>query len=313
MDRHIPFFDSYWYCYANSAAMLLGASGFAVEPAKIEVLSGVGLGACIPAGGLPFFSSAAGLPDTGISRALEILGFAFEERAQEDGSAPPFDWLASRLASGPVVAGPLDMSLLRYNPGRPPGGGVDHYVLVSALDATNVRVHDPAGYAGVSLSRDLFAEAWRASTIAYRRGAFRAWCAPRRVHTPSDTAIRQDAIAWFKDLYRQSMAIAAEHGWVEGEAVIRDLARRARDGALSPAQCGHLRFFALPLGAKRALHFSEFFDAIGADIAALKRHQAGLFGDCHSRFMQDDTAGMADSLDALAACEARLRDAVLAL
>jgi hypothetical protein len=130
---------------------------------------------------------------------------------------------------------------------------------------------------------------------------------------PSDIAICQDAIAWFKDLYRQSMAVAAEHGWVEGEAAIRDLARRARDGALSPAQCGHLRFFALPLGAKRALHFSEFFDAIDADIAALKRQQAGLFGDCHSRFMQDDTAGMADSLDALVACEARLRDAVLAL
>src|SRR5687768_12687104 len=127
MDRHIPFFDSAWYCYANSAAMLLGASGVPIAPAQIEVLSGVGLGAFMPEGGLPFFSGAAGLPDRGISRALEILGFAFEEQAQDEGSMPPFDWLASRLSSGPVVVGPLDMSLLHYNPGRPRGGGVDHY------------------------------------------------------------------------------------------------------------------------------------------------------------------------------------------
>lgn len=312
MDRHIPFFDGYWYCYANSAAMLLGASGFPVRPADIEVLSGVGLGACIP-GELPFFSSAAGLPDRGISRALTILGFAFEEHAQEDGSDPPFDWLTSRLASGPVAIGPLDMSLLRYNPARPTGGGVDHYVLVSAIDASSVRVYDPAGYAAVTLSRDLLAQSWRASSIAYRRGAFRAWCAPRRVRTPSDESIRHEAVAWFKSLYRTSVMKAAERGWLEGELAIRRLAKLARDRALSAAQSGHLRFFALPLGAKRALHFKEFFLAIDDGVAALKQQQAELFGDCHSRFMQDDPIGMADSLEALATCEAHLRDAILAL
>lgn len=312
MNRPIPFLDGYWYCYANSAAMLLGASGFATRPADIEVLSGVGLGACIP-GELPFFSGAAGLPDRGITRALEILGFDFEEHAQEDGTAPPFDWLESRLASGPVVVGPLDMSLLHYNPARPPGGGVDHYVLVSAIDAGHVRIYDPAGYAAVMLSRDLLAESWRASSIAYRRGAFRAWCAPRRARTPSDAAIRQEAVAWFKSLYRQSEVIAAERGWPEGEPAIRSLARLARDRALSPAQVGHLRFFALPLGAKRALHFAAFFAGIDPAIAALKQQQAGLFGDCHSRFMQDDRAGTAETLEALASCEARLREAITAL
>ena len=312
MDRPIPFFDGYWYCYANSTAMLLGASGHSIAPAQIEVLSGVGLGACIP-GELPFFSGAAGLPDRGITRALEILGFEFEEQAQEDGSAPPFDWLAARLSSGPVVAGPLDMSLLRYNPARPTGGGVDHYVLVSAIDAANVRIYDPAGYAAVSLSRALFAEAWRASSIAYRRGAFRAWCAPRRLRKPSDDSIRREALAWFQDLYRQSEAIAAERNWPEGERAIRDLARHVRACTLYDAQANHLRFFALPLGAKRALHFSAFFAGIDKPVAVLKHRQAGLFGACHSRFMQDDRAGTADGLDALAACEAELRESILAL
>lgn len=313
MDRHIPFFDGYWYCYANSVAMLLGASGFAILPARIEVLSGVGLGAFMPPEGLPFFSSAAGLPDRCISRALEMLGFAFEEHALEEGSAPPFDWLAARLSSGPVVAGPLDMSLLRYNPARPSGGGVDHYVLVSSIDTSKVQIYDPAGYAAVSLSRDLFAESWRASSIAYRRGAFRAWCGPRQVRLPSDDSVRHGAVAWFQDLYRQSEAIAAERGWREGEQAIRDLARLVRESALGNDQAAHLRFFALPLGAKRALHFAAFFAEFDQAIAALKRRQAELFGDCHSHFMRDDRAEMADRLDALATCEARLREAILAL
>jgi hypothetical protein len=312
MDRPIPFFDGYWYCYANSTAMLLGASGHSIAPAEIEVLSGVGLGACIP-GGLPFFSGAAGLPDRGITRALEILGFEFEEQAQADGTAPPFGWLAARLSSGPVVAGPLDMSLLRYNPARPPDGGVDHYVLVSAIDAASVRIYDPAGYAAVSLSRALFAEAWRASSIAYRRGAFRAWCAPRRLRTPSDDVVRHEAVAWFQDLYRQSEVIAAERNWPEGEHAIRDLAQLVRERALGDAQANRLRFFALPLGAKRALHFSAFLAGIDQAIAALKHRQAGLFGECHSRFMHGDWTRTADGLDALATCEAELRQAILAL
>ena len=312
MDRPIPFFDGYWYCYANSTAMLLGASGHSVAPAQIEVLTGVGLGACIP-GNLPFFSGAAGLPDRGITRALEILGFEFEERAQADETEPPFGWLASRLSSGPVVVGPLDMSLLRYNPARPQGGGVDHYVLASAIDAADVHIYDPAGYAAVSLSRALFAEAWRASSIAYRRSAFRAWCAPRRVRTPSDDSIRHEAVAWFQDIYRRSETIAAERNWPEGERAIRDLARRMRACTLHDAEVNHLRFFALPLGAKRALHFSAFFAGIDESIAVLKQRQARLFGACHSRFMRDDHTGAADSLDALAGCEAELRKAILAL
>jgi len=313
MDRHIPFFDGYWYCYANSAAMLLGASGMSIPPARIEVLSGVGLGAFMPPGDLPFFSGAAGLPDRGISRALEMLGIAFEEHEQDDGGAPPFDWLESRLSNGPVAVGPLDMSLLHYNPGRPRGGGVDHYVLVSAIDAADVRVHDPAGYAEVLLSRELFAQSWRASTIAYRRGEFRAWCAPRRVRTPADEAVRREAVAWFQDLYRQSEVVAAERGWAEGEQAIRDLARLVRDRTLSEAQVGHLRFFALPLGTKRALYYREFFAGFAPAIAALKQHQVRLFGDCHSHLMRDDAAATADTLDALATCEAGLREAMLAL
>ena len=56
MPRAETFYDSYWYCYANSTAMLLASAGETVSPRLIEVLSGVGLGAFQNRDGLPFFS-----------------------------------------------------------------------------------------------------------------------------------------------------------------------------------------------------------------------------------------------------------------
>ncbi len=54
MSHAITFHDSYWYCYANSAAMLLSGIGEAVSPRLIEALTGVGLGASFDPP-LPFF------------------------------------------------------------------------------------------------------------------------------------------------------------------------------------------------------------------------------------------------------------------
>ena len=88
MSGKVTFHDSYWYCYANSTAMLLSSIGEVVSPRLVEALSGVGLGAFISPDGLPFFSGLGGLPDEGISRALRILGFASEETAFETPASP---------------------------------------------------------------------------------------------------------------------------------------------------------------------------------------------------------------------------------
>ena len=52
------------YCYANSASMLLESAGEYVEPRLIEILSGVGLGACWIAESQTLFAGSArrGLP-----------------------------------------------------------------------------------------------------------------------------------------------------------------------------------------------------------------------------------------------------------
>lgn len=117
------------YCYSNSTAMLLTSIGEDISPSTIEVLSGVGLGAFqLKDSNIAFFSNFLGLPDKGISKALDILGFKYLEKAQNDKSKPPFELLEKLLQKSPVLLGPLDMGYLTYNPKHKYLNGVDHFV-----------------------------------------------------------------------------------------------------------------------------------------------------------------------------------------
>src|SRR5947207_6249938 len=104
----VPYVGNSHYCYANTTAMLLGSIGEAVSPSLIEPLTGVGLGATwLPDEGIAFFGVV--LPDVGVSRALDLLGFDVEERSGADGDPMPLDDLRRGLADGPVALGPPDM------------------------------------------------------------------------------------------------------------------------------------------------------------------------------------------------------------
>ncbi|HEX2888737.1 hypothetical protein [Vineibacter terrae] len=310
MTAPITFHDGYWYCYANATAMLLGAHGEDVAPQHIEALSGVGLGAFIAEDGLPFFSGLAGTPDAGISRALAVLGFAIAEHATEAPDPVPFDWLAATVRTSPVVIGPLDMQFLSYNPGRPSVAGVDHYVLVSAIEGDQAVIYDPAGFAEMLISRADLAQAWRADAIIYKRGHFRAWSHPRRIAMPTLAAIEAQAWRNFKGLHAEAARLAAASGRLVDEYALAWLARQVGRDALSPAQSAHLLHFALPLGVKRALDFARFFAASNPGLAQSKRRQAALFGRCHSRLMRRDRPAAADQLEQLAGLEAQIRQEI---
>lgn len=313
MSGKVTFHDSSWYCYANSTAMLLSSIGEVVSPRLIEALSGVGLGAFISPGGLPFFSGLSGTPDEGISRALGMLGFASEETAFEAlASAPAFAQLRSSLASGPVLLGPLDMIHLTYNPNRPGSPGVDHFVLVLEEKKDRFRLHDPAGFGNALIPEADLERAWRADAIAYKRGHYRSWTRPRRASAPSEDEIFGKAISAFKALYADAQTQAARRGWLHDEAAIAEMARRVSGGTLTPAQRGHLTKFALPLGVKRALDYAEFFETRHPSLADLKRDQAAAFGRCLSCIMADDPNGAVGELRELAALEGGIRDEIIA-
>lgn len=295
------FHDGYWYCYANSTAMLLDGIGETVSPRLIEVLSGVGLGAFQTDSGLPFFSGLAGLPDRGISAALDLLGFAWEEQAAAQPVSDPLPMLRQLLQRGPVLIGPLDMQHLTYNPLRPSFPGVDHFVLALGASGESIRLHDPAGFAHALIGSAELAAAWNAQAIAYRRGHCRYWTRPRREREVDDIDLHRQAMARFRALHAEAKALAGGDP-IDG-ALIRRWATLAKDDSFDAAQLGHLTRFALPLGVKRALDFAAFFDGRESELAALKRRQAVAFGACHSHVMALDAAAAGACLLELADIE----------
>jgi hypothetical protein len=299
MARPEIFHDGYWYCYANSTSMLLASIGESVSPRLIEALSGVGLGAFQTPNGLPFFSGFAGLPDQGISAALDMLGFACEDTSVDQAEPDPIDDLPKLLEQSAVILGPLDMQHLTYNPLRPLFPGVDHFVLALGMNDNMVRVHDPAGFAHALIGRADLKAAWRADTIAYKRGHYRSWSKPRRIRTMNQTELQQTAMAFFRTLYAEAEVLARQHKMKIDGALIRDWAETMARNGFNPAQLGHLTRFALPLGSKRAMDYASFFEPFMPGLSAIKREQAKEFGACLSHVVASNWHEAAASLQRL--------------
>jgi hypothetical protein len=310
--RRETFYDSYWYCYANSTAMLLASVGETVSPRLIEALSGVGLGAFQNRQGLPFFSGLTGKPDSGISAALDMLGFAFSEAATDDPEPAPFERLDALLKDSAVIVGPLDMSHLSYNPMRPRFAGVDHFVLVLGHEEQNYRLHDPAGFAHALIAPKDLHLAWKAEAIAYRNGHYRRWSHAWRKRNVSEDALYDTALEFFHDQYTAASVLAAEQNETINAELIRRWATTASHGEWSEAQLGHLTHFALPLGAKRAMDYAAFFAPRHAELADLKRQQAVEFGAAHSEMMGKSWRASGDRLLRIADLEQQIAQAIAA-
>ena len=312
----VPYIGNGFYCYANATAMLLAASGEDVPASRIEVLCGVGLGATwMPAANMIFFGNLASLPDVGVSRALDLLGFGFTERASEATTPPPFAALRADLAHSPAVLGPLDMGFLRYNPSHADLGGEDHYVLAYDMDDREIYLHDPLGFPHVSLMLADLEHAWKAERISYRRGSYRYWTALQRRARPTEEQLYARAIQSFKAAYRTSEQIAAHQPWardwtIDSEAILK-CADQVRSGHLAPNLKAHLTYFALQLGTKRALDFASFFAPRSPALAQLKHTQAQLFGKGHTLAVREEWASLAGTLQRLADVEEEFRTTLL--
>ena len=297
------------YCYADSASMLLASIGEEVPSSRIEVLTGVGLGAFwIEEENLILFSSTP--PDVGVSQALTLLGFEYTEGSSQEAGPAPAKELRAALARSPAVLGPLDMGYLAYLPFEEPGA--DHYVLAYAMDEDQVCLHDPLGFPLVSLPLDRLELAWKAERIGYRRGSYRYWTSPTHAHHPSEDEIYERALQCFRSGYGRADDLAARTRWSVGHEAILACADHVRTGEVSPGEAGRMQGFAFRLGARRALDFVAFFDFRDGDLAALKRQQATLFGRCHTLAMRRDWPALAGVLQELADVEREFRDVLFA-
>lgn len=305
----IPYIGNALYCFADSTSMLLASIGENIPPSRIEVLTGVGLGAFwVEDAKLIFFSNTP--PDIGVSEALKLLGFEYIEKSRQEAEPAPLEELRTDLAKSPAVLGPLDMGYLSYFPGSE--AGVDHFVLAYEMDEDEIHLHDPAGFPHVSLPQDQLELAWKAERIPYRRDYYRYWTSPKRAHHPTEEEIYDQALQYFRSGYQYADELAARENWIIGREAILACADQVRGGKVSPHEVGHMVGFAFKLGAKRALDFAAFFDFRDAELAALKRRQAKLFGRCHTLAVRKEWSSLADTLQELADVEEEFRVALFA-
>ena len=308
----IPFRGNGPYCFSNSASMLLSTVGEQVSPQEMEAYTGVGLGAFwLPKEKLLFFSSIANPPDLGITRALHLLGFGFEEKMTSDPGKPPFEQLRSDLATSAAVLGPLDMGYLTHNPLHKRMMGADHFVLAYRFEKDGVLIHDPEGFPSVVLPFRQLEFAWRADSIPYHRGYYRYWAHPRRIHHPSPDELYESTLRSFREVYSEAESLAAKQNWTIDANAITTLSKHVKQGKVSPAERGFMVFFSLKLGARRALDFASFFGSKNLGLARLKEKQAELFGAAQTFAVQKKWAKVADLLEQLAQVETEFRDALI--
>ena len=310
--RLIPFRGNGPYCYSNTASMLLSTIGEQVSPQEMEAYTGVGLGAFwLPKEKLLFFSSLSNPPDLGITRALHLLGFSFEENVTSDPGKPPLEQLRSDLAISAAVLGPLDMGYLTHNPLYKRMMGADHFVLAYGFEKDGLLIHDPEGFPSVLLPFRQLELAWRADSIPYRRGYYRYWTRPRRVRRPSQDELYESSLGSFKEVYSEAESLAAKLELTIDAKAITTLQKHVEQGRVSPAERGFMVHFSFKLGARRAVDFASFFGSRQPELAALKQKQAELFGALQSSAVQRKWTRVADSLEQLARVETEFRDALV--
>jgi len=310
--KNIPYIGNGAYCYANSTSMLLASVGENVSPSIIEVLTGVGLSASLKRkGGFLYFNNQALLPDLGIAKALEILGFDSKVKVFDNPDQDPFEKLKDDLKKSVAVLGPLDMVYLVYNPRHKYLKGADHFVLAYKMEDDIVYLHDPAGFPHVFISVKDLEKAWKAEKVSYRKDYYRYITSPKRKERPTKDEIYRRAIDFFKSIYQDGERNSNPNIWLIGQDAIAQTAERAESGAISEDELGHFVYFALPLGAKRALDFASFFDQRHAELASIKRQQAEQFGHAHTYALAKKWSFLSESLKKLGDLEQQFRDTLL--
>ncbi len=306
---YIPYIGSGAYCYSNSTAMLLTSIGETISPNLIEPLTGVGLGVTFEKNGFLFFSHSNLLPDLGICKALDALGFSYQSKFSQTKSEFPIEELKRALAKGPVILGPLDMGCLIYNPDSKLLKGVDHFVLAYDMKDKDIFLHDPAGFPCVKLSLKCLKDAWMADNILYRQGYYRYITSVKRIAEKNKKDIFKFALKFFKQIYKQE----EDASILNGSEAILHFVNDIRTRGMSEAQRGHLASFVFPLGAKRALDFSNFFAFGDKILSKLKYQQANLFGEAQVATMENNLSTLIAVLNELAESERNIGERIIGL
>lgn len=303
----LPFQGNGYYCYANSLHMALrGAGANAPEPGFLECLTTMPWGHTylrLEDGPLCFFSSPDINPDTGLSLALRTLGWTADEAVGGTAEAA-----MQRLThEAPVLVGPVDLGYLTYNPNHRNLSGVDHYVVVMAVQDDQVFLHDPAGFPCAMIPTVDFLLAWQADNVPYKRGPFTCRSGFRKVREIDRATMISDTLTAVRQTIASNPSGPVVFGGVEALALLAADLR----GKVPANLASHLVWFALPLAARRALDAAAFLSEAGLkSAAAIQAEQARVYGQANYLAVQGRWGEVATRIEQLVRLEADLVAAI---
>ncbi|KAB8068291.1 NlpC/p60-like transpeptidase-domain-containing protein [Aspergillus leporis] len=270
------------YCYAHSLYMVLLASGYDPQslPSSgfIECLTTMPFGKhfiCLDTGPVSFFSNPYTNPDDGINMALKAMGWGCNNHRGGDAASALFA-LREAVVHGPVLAGPLNMGYLSYNPDYTALNGADHFLVVLAVDEDKgmVLLHDPAGYPAVLLPLEDFIEAWRGEGIEYINHPFVFRSHFRHVEDVSRADMVARTIGMLHDQIKNNAMFPGSSG---GVSALRLTLEAVED--VLPSVVNDLAGFTFPLAARRYLDARDFLAEAGlVDATGIMEQQALLAG-----------------------------------
>ncbi|MBV6450432.1 MAG: hypothetical protein MHPDNHAH_01156 [Anaerolineales bacterium] len=287
------------YCYSNSLRMCLEQAGMDHLPdtGLIECMTGMPFGATFLQFENPlFFPNPTPIdPDSGVTRALESLGWTCELWRSDDADAADAK-LREALRQGPVLLGPLDMGFLPYDPNRQHKRGGDHFVVALKLDGEVVQVHDPQLYPFAILPLDDLIRALYAMDLGYAKQAYtlRFNFQPQRRDTREK--MLDAALQNARELIHAHPAGPVAYGGPNAFTRVAELLRQNPSDDFT----GMLVHFALSLGARRSADAACFLEEVGeTEAASLFITRAETFGKAQYYGAQqkwDDVAGLFDDL-----------------
>ncbi|KAF4173828.1 hypothetical protein CNMCM8927_006593 [Aspergillus lentulus] len=270
------------YCYAHSLYMVLLASGYDPQslPSSgfIECLTTMPFGKhfiCLDTGPVSFFNNPYTNPDDGINVALKTMGWTCNNHHGGD-AASALCALREAVIHGPVLAGPLNMGYLSYNPNHTALNGADHFVVVLGVDDEKgmVLLHDPAGYPAVLLPLEEFIKAWRGEGIEYINQPFVFRSHFRHVEDVSRPVMIERTIGILQDQIKSNVMFPGSSGGVSALRLTLDAVKNGL-----PSVVDDLAVFTFPLAARRYLDARDFLSEAGLmDAAEIMEQQALLAG-----------------------------------
>lgn len=188
----VPYTGEMSYCLVKSLKMVLDNRGQSYPLWWLEVVSGEAFGFVYIRDKQSFFAVNGNPYHLAGEHLLRTLNYSYTYISSPDDAAALAS-LEEALKSGPVVVGMLDMGYLTYVPDHQYLHGVDHAIVVLALQPETVIVHDPEGYPTVPLPLEDFLEAWKRDV--YTGMPYGLWQIGERGQPPTEEEIWEKTLA----------------------------------------------------------------------------------------------------------------------